>query len=108
MKAAGATLVDPADLATIDEIATGAAEIVVLVYEFKRDLNAYLATRTGVPIKTLADAIAFNEANAARELKWFLQEWFEFVESDPFDKATYDAALADARRLGGQRASTRR
>ncbi|MBA2642267.1 MAG: amidase [Actinobacteria bacterium] len=101
MKAAGATLVDPADLPTIDEIATGAAEIVVLVYEFKRDLNAYLATRTGVPIKTLADAIAFNEANAARELKWFLQEWFELAESDPFDKATYDAALLDARRLGG-------
>jgi amidase len=100
MKAAGATLLDPADLPTIDEISTGAAEVVVLVFEFKRDLNAYLATRTGVPIKTLADAIAFNDASD-RELKWFLQEWFELAESDPFDQATYDAALADARRLGG-------
>jgi amidase len=101
MRDAGAILVDPADLATIDEISTGEAEITVLVYEFKRDLNAYLATRTGVPIKTLADAIAFNEANADRELKWFLQEWFELAESDPFSQAEYEAALATARRIGG-------
>jgi amidase len=100
MKAAGAILVDPADLPTIDEINTGEAEIIVLVFEFKRDLNAYLATRTGVPIKTLADAIAFNEASD-RELKWFLQELFDLAESDPFDQATYDAALATARRIGG-------
>jgi amidase len=98
----GATLVDPADLPTIAEINTGEAEITVLVYEFKLDLNAYLATRTGVPIRTLADAIAFNEANADRELKWFLQEWFEFAESDPFDEATYLEALETARRIGGE------
>jgi Asp-tRNA(Asn)/Glu-tRNA(Gln) amidotransferase A subunit family amidase len=101
MQNAGATLVDPADLPTMADIGTGAAEVTVLVYEFKRDLNAYLATRSGVPISTLADAIAFNEANAERELKWFLQEWFELAESDPFDEATYLAALAEARRLGG-------
>jgi len=101
MAAAGATLVDPADLPTMADISTGAAEITVLVYEFKRDLNAYLATRTGVPIQTLADAIAFNVANADRELRWFLQEWFDLVESDPFDQATYLAALTEARRLGG-------
>src|SRR5439155_9495477 len=42
LRAAGATLVDPADLATIDEINSGADELVVLIYEFKRDLNTYL------------------------------------------------------------------
>ena len=39
MRSAGAVLVDPADLPTIDEINSGAAEITVLVYEFKRDLE---------------------------------------------------------------------
>ncbi len=74
---AGATVVDPADIPTIDDISAGTEEVTVLVYEFKRDLNAYLATRTGVPISSLADAIAFNEEHADVELKWFLQEWFE-------------------------------
>jgi amidase len=101
MRAAGAILVDPADIPTIDQINAGAEEVTVLVYEFKRDLNAYLATRTEVPIRTLADAIAFNEAHAEQELKWFLQEWFELAESDPFSEAEYTAALATARRIGG-------
>ncbi|MGH9245292.1 MAG: amidase [Acidimicrobiales bacterium] len=102
MQAAGAVVIDPADIPTIDQINAGAEEVTVLVYEFKRDLNAYLATRSGVPIATLADAIAFNEAHADEELKWFGQEWFELAESDPFSEAEYLAALAEARRLGGQ------
>jgi amidase len=101
MRAAGATVIDPADLPSMDEIAASSAELIVLVYEFKRDLNAYLATRTGVPIRTLADAIEFNLDHADRELKWFLQEWFDLAEADPFDEATYLAALAEERRLGG-------
>jgi amidase len=101
IEAAGATLVDPADLPTMADISTGEAEVTVLVYEFKRDLNVYLATRTGVPIQTLADAIAFNEAHADTELKWFLQEWFELAESDPYSEDAYLEALDEARRLGG-------
>jgi len=101
MRAAGAVIVDPADIPTIDQINAGAEEVTVLVYEFKRDLNAYLATRTGVPVHSLAEAIAFNQAHADVELKWFLQEWFDFAESDPFSAAEYEAALAEARRIGG-------
>jgi amidase len=101
LRAGGATLVDPADLPTIDEINAGDAEITVLLYEFKRDLNAYLATRTGIPVRTLAETIAFNEAHADRELKWFGQELFELAEADPFDEATYRASLARARAIGG-------
>jgi amidase len=101
LRAGGAVLVDPADLPTIDEINSGASEIIVLLYEFKRDLNAYLATRTGVPIRTLAEAIAFNEANAERELKWFGQELFELAEADLFSEAEYLAALARERQIGG-------
>jgi amidase len=101
MAAAGATIVDPADIPTIDQINAGEEEVTVLVFEFRRDLNAYLATRTGVPIGSLADAIAFNEANADAELRWFLQEWFDLAESQPFDAATYQAALTEQRRIGG-------
>src|SRR5437773_1625747 len=95
------TVVDPADIPTIDQINQGAEEITVLVYEFKRDLNAYLASRNGVPIATLADAIAFNLDHKDSELKWFGQEWFEFAESDPYSEADYNAALAEERRIGG-------
>ena len=101
LKGAGAIVVDPADIPTIDEINGGASENVVLIFDFKRDLNAYLATRVGVPIKTLADAIAFNEAHAAEELKFFGQELFLLAQSDPFDQATYNTAVANERQIGG-------
>lgn len=100
--AAGATVVDPADIPTIDQINMGAEEVTVLVFEFKQDLNAYLATRSGVPIASLADAIAFNRDHADEELLWFGQEWFELTESDPYSEAEYLAALSEARRIGGQ------
>ncbi|HLF68286.1 MAG TPA: amidase family protein, partial [Gaiellaceae bacterium] len=48
MRDAGATIVDPADIPTIDLINAFFEELVVLIFEFKRDLNAYLATRHGV------------------------------------------------------------
>ena len=43
----------------------------ILFYEFKRDLNAYLAhLGPGAPMKTLADVIAFNEANPQEAIKF--------------------------------------
>lgn len=101
MRAAGATVVDPADIPTIEQINASFEELVVLVFEFKRDLNAYLATRTGVPVSTMADVIAFNLAHEEEELKWFGQQWFEFAENELFDEATYNAAAPEARRIGG-------
>ncbi len=107
MKGAGATIVDPADFApdVINAINSGADEITVLLFELKRDLNAYLATRTGVPIHTLADAIAFNNANADKELQWFGQELFDLAQAmdltDPSTIAQYQTALANERANGG-------
>lgn len=98
---AGATLVDPADLPTINDLLNDDSETIVLFYEFKRDLNAYLATRTGVPIHTLADAIAFNNAHAAQELQYFGQEEFELSESDPFTTQQYQDALVRGHMLAG-------
>jgi amidase len=98
MRDAGASVFD-VELPHLDELLASSAEIIVLVYEFKRDLNAYLSTRTGVPIHTLADAIAFNNAHADTELKWFGQELFDLAEADPF-AADYAAALVEDRSLG--------
>src|SRR6185437_572690 len=43
----------------------------VLSYEFKTDVNAYLSTvGPNVPVHSLADVIAFNEANSEACLKY--------------------------------------
>jgi amidase len=99
---AGATLVDPADLPTINDLLNDSSETIVLVYEFKRDLNAYLATRTGVPIHSLADGIAFNDAHASQELQYFGQEWFTIAQSDPFTEQQYQDALVLGHQLAGE------
>ena len=45
MKMQGATLVDPADIATFGKF--DQSELLVFMYELKADLNAYLATWPG-------------------------------------------------------------
>jgi amidase len=102
LRAAGAIVID-LDAAGFT-FAPADGELLVLLYDFRQDLNAYLATRTGVPLAhgTLADAIAFNETHAAVEMPFFGQELFEFAQSlalgpdDPqslFDGMTYNQAL---------------
>ena len=68
----------------------------VLMYEFKTDLNAYLATMpAAVGPRTLADLIAFNEANRPRELPYFGQEIFEqSQEMGPLTEQAYLDARA--------------
>lgn len=101
MRDAGAIIVDEAEIPTIDQLAVDDAEIIVLIYEFKRDLNAYLATRTGVPANTLAEVIEFNREHAERELKWFGQEFLELAELEIFSEEDYLAALERGPRLAG-------
>ena len=101
MASAGATIVDPVLYPSIEEINSGEAEITVLLYEFKADLNAYLATRTPGSPRTLAELIAFNEANADIELRYFGQELFHLSEATTgLDDPAYLEALATARRIG--------
>jgi amidase len=103
LRDAGAILIDPADIPTAEEIKSDNAQLTVLLYEFKHDLNAYLAMRTGVPIRTLADAIAFNEEHAAEEMPWFGQELFYQAEAKgPLTEPEYLAARETSRRLGGE------
>lgn len=75
LRTAGATIVDPADLKTAGSF--DAAEGIVLDYEFKAGLNAYLASRgAGSPVRTLDELIAWNEQHKEQEMPWFGQETF--------------------------------
>ncbi len=79
--AAGATVID-LDAAGFN-FASADGEFLVLLFDFRNDVQNYFATRVGVPMagKTLADAIAFDIANAATEMPYFFQEIFEFAEA---------------------------
>jgi len=99
LAALGAVLVDPVELETKGKF--GDAEYEVLLYEFKADLNRYLAARpdAGQP-RTLAALIDFNNAHAAEEMPWFGQEIFEKAEAKgPLTEQAYLDALATCGRL---------
>ncbi|WP_077510923.1 amidase [Sphingomonas sp. LM7] len=98
LRAAGAVLVE----VKMPELkGLGDAEGEVLYTELKDDLAAYLAT-TSAKVRTLADVIAFNEANKAAEMPFFGQESFLKAEKtrgtgDP----EYLGARAKSLRLAG-------
>jgi amidase len=104
MKARGATILDPADIPTASTIED--CELDILLYELKADLNAYLAgLGPSAKVKSLADVIAFNEREKAREMPFFGQELFVMAEKKgPLTSPAYRRALATcqsrARALG--------
>jgi amidase len=97
----GAEVVDPADVPNVQEL--DEPELEVLLYEFKAGLNAYLASRgPKASVKTLADAIAFNEKNRGREMPFFGQELFlQAQEKGPLTTPEYREALEKNQRLSG-------
>src|SRR6266550_2933959 len=73
MKAQGAVIVDPANIETAGKFDD--SEFDVLLYEFKADLNNYLASLgPKAPVKSLQEIIAFNDAHKDQEMPWFGQE----------------------------------
>ena len=74
----GAELVDPVNIPTYSKLSEMESE--AMSYEFKNDLNAYLGARGG-PVLTLADLIAFNEKNSAKEMPYFAQDLFIKAEA---------------------------
>ena len=99
MRDAGAVIVDPANIETAKQI--DEPEYEVLLYEFKADLNAYLAgLGPEAPVHSLADVIAFNEANRERVMPYFGQEHMLMAQArGPLTEEKYLRALADCRRL---------
>jgi amidase len=100
LRAAGAIVVDPVELPNQGKYDDD--ELTLLQYEFKNDLNAYLA-QLGPSVRThsLDDLIAFNRAEA-RETPWFEQEIFEKSQNrGTLNDDAYREALARAKQLAG-------
>ena len=94
----GAVIVDPVDLPLPSKLSD--SEFDVLLYEFKADINAYLAALgPNAPARSLQDLIAFNERHKDREMPYFGQEVFLRAEKvGPLTDLRYLAALANGHR----------
>ncbi len=98
MKRLGAVIIDPADVENAD--AFEKSELEVLLYEFKADLNQYLAALPGARARTLKDLIDFNERNRENEMPYFGQEIFLKAEAKgPLTEKAYRDALEKDLRL---------
>jgi amidase len=99
LKQLGAVIIDPADVPNFDKF--GETEGEVLHYEFKTDLDKYLAgLGEAVRVHSMADVIKFNEENADRVLTYFGQEhMLTAQEKGSLRDAKYKAALAKNLRL---------
>jgi amidase len=77
--AAGAIMVDPANLPASAALRQSSDEMTVMLTEFKVGVEAYLRTRhtpgSDVP-RSLAQLIEFNASHSAEELPWFGQDLF--------------------------------
>jgi len=75
----------------------------VLLYEFKADLNKYLAEHPNAPVKNMAEIIEFNKNNAEKSMPWFGQEIFEqAIEKGDLNEEEYLDALEESKRLAGK------
>src|SRR6266576_1623310 len=94
MKAQGAVIVDPANIETAGKFDD--SEFDVLLYEFKADLNNYLASLgPKAPVKSLQEIIAFNDAHKDQEMPWFGQEiMIQAQAKGPLSEKKYRDELA--------------
>ena len=102
LKAAGAVIVDPANLPNMDsgsvfqELPT-----TVLNYEFKANINRYFESLgPNAPVKSLAELIRFNDAHREQEMPFFGQERLVISEATTsLDAPEYRKAVETIQRL---------
>jgi amidase len=99
IKNLGAIIVDPADIPTAGKFDD--SELEVLLYEFKADLNSYLASLgPGAPVKSMKEIIDFNEQYRDREMPYFGQDLMIKAQAKgPLTDKAYRDALAKNQRL---------
>jgi amidase len=99
IKKRGATVIDPADISTQGKFDD--SEFEVLLYEFKTDLNSYLASLgPRAPVKSLKEIIDFNEQYRDREMPFFGQDILIKAQAKgPLTDKAYRDALTKNRRL---------
>jgi amidase len=100
----GATIVDPVKIPNFDRAALTSDELIVLFYEFKAGVNAYLASvAPGAQVRTLDDVIEFNKRNARENMPYFGQELLVRAQAKgDLTEAEYLEALEKCRRLAGK------
>ena len=99
MRRAGAVLVD---IAFDPDSQMYGDSFTVLLFELREEMGKYLASLPGADMpRSLADLIAFNEANAEAEMRWFGQDLFVQAEGTT-DREAYEAARANAIRIAGE------
>jgi amidase len=103
MKEMGAVLIDPASIDT--EAKFSPTEYEVLLYEFKADLNVYLAALgPAAPVHSLQEIIAFNDQNKDRVMPHFGQErMLKASAKGPLTSSKYQKALAKNNNLSRDR-----
>lgn len=101
LRAIGAEIVDPVSLPPRASYAE--AEFTVLLTEFRSGIDAYLgATGPEVPVKSLAELVAFNRDHADAVMPHFGQELLERALAAPgLDDPAYREARERARRIAG-------
>jgi amidase len=99
IKRLGAEIVDPANIETAGKLRD--TEFEVLLYEFKTDLNKYLAgLGPDAPVRSLKEIIEFNERNQEKVMPYFGQEIMLMAEEKgPLTSEDYLEALQKNHRL---------
>jgi len=99
LKRLGAVVIDP--VVVPNQGKYDDAEYQVLLYEFKDGLRRYFATLgPGAPVTSLAEVIAFNDANRDRVMPYFGQEiMLEAEKKGPLTSPAYRKARATSRQL---------
>lgn len=102
LRTAGAQIVDPANIALAKDFDD--SEYAVLLYEFKHDLNLYLAgVGPDLPVHSLAELIEHNHLHRDRIMPYFGQELFVLAQGKgDLSEAAYLHARADSLRQAGQ------
>ena len=101
LRQCGAVVVEGVELEGANEI--GALDTQVMLYEFKHDLNQYLALAgPRAPVRTLSDIISFNERHAEQVMPHFEQEYFYAAqEKGGLHEEEYLDALARVKHMTG-------
>lgn len=103
---AGAVIVDPAEIDTLEGLYESEDELAVLFHEFKASIDAYLTARPGPTEacpRSLAELIRFDEDHHDVELGIFGQEIFEAAQAtEGLEAVAYLEALARGRKMAGE------
>jgi amidase len=100
LRACGAEVLDDVEIPGEDALRdnfedTGRrAERIVMEYEFKAGIAAYLSTRPDARVRCVADLIRFNTEHADQEMPYFRQElWEDSERRGPLTEPLYERAL---------------